>query len=53
MTNGCPDRTGKVACNRPFGTYRPGEAFRRYPFRPTPGDLAVIRGELRVEDIRA
>jgi len=51
MTNGCPDRTGKVACNRPFGSYRPGEAFRDYPFPPTAEDLAVIRRELRVEEI--
>ena len=45
MTNGCPDRTGKMACNRPFGSYRPGEEFRDYPFQPTADDLAVIRSE--------
>lgn len=51
MTNGCPDRTGKLACNRPFGSYRPGEAFRDYPFQPTAGDLDIIRGEARLEEI--
>ena len=51
MTNGCPDRTGKLACNRPFGSYRPGEEFRDYPFQPTTEDLAVIRKETRVEEI--
>ena len=28
MTNGCPDRAGEVACNRPYGSYRPGEEYR-------------------------
>ncbi|HYM62935.1 MAG TPA: radical SAM protein [Thermoanaerobaculia bacterium] len=51
MTNGCPDRNGKLACNRPFGSYRPGEEFRDYPFQPTNDDLAVIRHEARVEEI--
>lgn len=51
MTNGCPDRNGKLACNRPFGSYRPGEEFRDYPFQPANDDLAVIRNEMRVEEI--
>src|SRR3972149_1990140 len=34
MTNGCPDRNGKLACNRPFGSYRPGGEFRDSPFLP-------------------
>ena len=46
MTNGCPDRAGKLACNRPFGSYRPGEAFRDYPFRPSAEDLQVVRRQL-------
>jgi biotin synthase len=45
MTNGCPDREGRVACNRPFGSYRPGEEFRDYPFPPTAADLATVRGQ--------
>jgi len=51
MTNGCPDRNGKPACNRPFGSYRPGEAFRDYPFVPDDEDRAVIRGETRYEEL--
>jgi lipoyl synthase len=47
MTNGCPDRTGKMACNRPFGSYRPGEEFRDYPFVPTDADRQVIRAQTR------
>ncbi len=46
MTNGCPDRAGEVACNRPYGSYRPGEEFRDYPFLPESGDVEVIRSEL-------
>ncbi|MFQ5974576.1 MAG: radical SAM protein, partial [Alphaproteobacteria bacterium] len=51
MTNGCPDRNGKLACNRPFGSYRPGEEFRDYPFVPTTEDQRTIREQLKVEDI--
>ena len=53
MTNGCPDKNGKVACNRPFGSYRPGEEFRDYPFHPTEDDLREIRAQTRVEEILA
>jgi len=52
MTDGCPDRAGEVACNRPYGSYRPGEEFRDYPFRPTAEDVATIEGEMRLEKIR-
>ncbi|MFQ5827814.1 MAG: radical SAM protein [Candidatus Methylomirabilia bacterium] len=52
MTNGCPDKNGTLACNRPFGSYRPGEEFRDYPFRPTPEDLVVIRDQIRTEEIQ-
>jgi biotin synthase len=41
-----------MTCNRPYGSYRPGEPFRDYPFQPTPDDIAVIRRELRLEEIR-
>ena len=51
MTNGCPDRGGKLACNRPFGSYRPGEEFRDYPFLPTEEDRPGIRRQLGVEDL--
>ncbi|MDH4121214.1 MAG: radical SAM protein [Deltaproteobacteria bacterium] len=51
MTDGCPDRQGEMTCNRPYGSYRPGEPFRDYPFRPEADDLAVIGKEMRLEDI--
>jgi biotin synthase len=51
MTNGCPDRQGKMACNRPYGSYRPGEEFRDYPFRPQASDLVTIRKQMRLEEI--
>ena len=51
MTNGCPDRAGKMACNRPFGSYRPGEEFRDYPFQPTEDDIAVIRSEAAFDEV--
>ena len=46
QTDGCPDRTGKLACTRPFGSYRAGEPFRDYPFPPTKEDLEDIRAQL-------
>lgn len=51
MTNGCPDRAGEVACNRPYGSYRPGEEYRDYPFQPNANDLIVIRQQMRLEDV--
>lgn len=46
MTNGCPARDGKMTCNRPYGSYRPGEEFRDYPFHPNADDLMIIREQL-------
>lgn len=51
MTDGCPDRHGKMTCNRPYGSYRPGESFRDYPFHPTAEDIATIRAELRLDEL--
>ena len=51
MTDGCPDRQGKMACNRPYGSYRPGEAYRDYPFMPSDDDKAVIRDEMQIEKV--
>lgn len=53
MTNGCPDRAGEVACNRPYGSYRPGEEYRDYPFQPNALDLVVIRQQMRLEEVWA
>lgn len=52
MTDGCPDRQGAVACNRPYGSYRPGEEYRDYPFRPGAEDLRTIRAQLQVEEVQ-
>jgi biotin synthase-related radical SAM superfamily protein len=51
MTNGCPDRTGEVACNRPYGSYRPGDDYRDYPFQPDLNDLIIIRQQMRLEEV--
>lgn len=51
MTNGCPDKQGELACNRPYGSYRPGDPFRDYPFLPPADDLHVIENQLRLEDL--
>lgn len=53
MTNGCPDRAGDMACNRPYGSYRPGEDYRDYPFLPDANDLIVIREQMRLEEVWA
>lgn len=51
VTGGCPDRDGDIGCNRPFGSYRPGESFRDFPFHPAPGDLGRIKRELRLDEL--
>jgi len=51
MTNGCPDRAGELACNRPYGSYRPGEEYRDYPFKPQANDLIVINEELAIGNL--
>lgn len=53
LTGGCPSRNGDVACNRPFGSYRPGEPFRDFPFLPTEQDIRRIKRVLRLEEILA
>ena len=52
MTDGCPSRTGEVACNRPYGSYRPGEEVRDYPFQPTAPDVAIIEEQMRLHEVR-
>jgi len=51
MTDGCPDRSGKMACNRPYGSYRPGEKYRDYPFLPDENDLIIIRQQMRLDEV--
>lgn len=51
MTDGCPDRAGEVACNRPYGSYRPGEEYRDYPFVPEAHDIEQIRHQICLPEI--
>ncbi len=51
MTNGCPGAGGEPGCTRPYGSYRPTEPFRDYPFQPTAQDLTDIRAQLQLADI--
>lgn len=52
MTNGCPGDHGEPGCTRPYGSYRPSEPFRDYPFVPAPDDLSEIRAQMALEEIR-
>ncbi len=51
MTNGCPGEQGQPGCTRPYGSYRPAEPFRDYPFLPGPADLDQIRSQLRLDEV--
>ena len=53
MTDGCPDRNGVMACNRPCGSYRPGDDYRDYPFLPGADDIAAVRSQMRLHEIWA
>src|SRR5262249_55930945 len=46
VTNGCPGENGEPGCTRPYGSYRPSEPFRDFPFQPTEADLAEVRAQL-------
>ena len=49
MTDGCPGPDGEVGCTRPYGSYKPSEHYRDFPFRPVSNDVVQIRKELAVE----
>jgi biotin synthase len=51
VTNGCPGAKGEPGCTRPYGSYRPSESFRDYPFLPTAADLHEIGSQLAVDEI--
>ncbi len=51
MTDGCPGENGEPGCTRPFGSYKPSEAFRDCPFLHDGFDLAGIRQELNLETL--
>lgn len=51
ITGGCPSKDGDIGCNRPFGSYRPGEPFRDFPFHPLTEDITRIKRETILEEI--
>lgn len=51
MTNGCPGENGEPGCTRPYGSYRPSEPFRDYPFLPERSDLLEIQDQLRLNEL--
>ncbi len=51
MTDGCPGPHGEPGCTRPYGSYRPSEAVRDYPWAPTAEDMETIRSELALEEL--
>jgi biotin synthase-related radical SAM superfamily protein len=51
MTNGCPGEQGEPGCTRPYGSYRPSEPFRDFPFLPEGEDLVAIEHELGLEQL--
>lgn len=50
-TGGCPSADGEPGCTRPYGSYRPSESFRDFPFTPEDDDLKLIREELNMQDL--
>lgn len=51
MTDGCPGENGEPGCTRPYGSYRPSESYRDFPFQPNGMDLEKIREELGFEQL--
>jgi len=51
MTNGCPGENGEPGCSRPYGSYRPSESFRDFPFLPATDDMSLIRREIDLEGL--
>ena len=51
MTDGCPGENGEPGCTRPYGSYRPAEPYRDFPFLPETEDMRAIRQELRLEEL--
>ena len=51
MTNGCPGENGEPGCTRPYGSYRPSEPYRDYPFLPDKNDQKQIYAQLKLEEL--
>lgn len=47
MTSGCPNKDGKVDCNRPYANCIPGPDIRNFPFTPEREDIQRIKEDLR------
>ena len=52
ITGGCESKNGEIGCNRPYGSYRPGEPFRDFPFQPVPEDIVKIKKESKLDEVR-
>ena len=46
-TSGCPDSSGRVACNRPFANSLPGPDVRNLPYPPDDSDIKRFRDSLQ------
>lgn len=51
MTDGCPGENGEPGCTRPYGSYRPAEQYRDFPFLPESDDMQAIREELHLDEL--
>jgi lipoyl synthase len=47
IKSGCPDKDGKIACNRPYSNSRPSEEIRNFPFPPDINDIIKIKEEIK------
>lgn len=50
-TDGCPSSGGDDGCSRPYGSYRPTDSYRDFPFLPNDDDIIQIRKELDLENL--
>jgi lipoyl synthase len=53
MTDGCPGSKGEPGCTRPYGSYRPSEPTRDYPFLPDDDDMSDISAQLDLGALRS
>ncbi len=53
MTDGCPGSKGEPGCTRPYGSYRPSEPTRDYPFLPNDTDMSDITAQLDLGALRS
>lgn len=51
LTNGCPSKDGTLGCSRPYGSYRPSEPTRDFPYRPSSEELEQIRREVALDEL--